>query len=282
MSPQIKWIDPMKAEVHEQALKGDTSNIWDTFKGLTNSISSRVSGNGQEPEDVEANLHLLWYILLQGARNLSPESFGQYHMVYTIAQLRELGVSRQTMENAKETTNVGGQKLWTGLPYLLKDVEAEWNSSDATLTETEKRNLTSFLAKMLAIGIFVDELAGLAVDSFSKAPLEDSESLSTESLQMILMWFKYAGDKLTELSNDSLHWTRAKWTPLHEKLAKLTMNDDGTVAVATMEAYLQMYECVWRTDNPMRPARDMHEDQLTHVEFLGEFCDRFPDLAKPG
>lgn len=62
----------------------------------------------------------------------------------------------------------------------------------------------------------------------------------------------------------------------------MTANDDGEVALAAMRVHLKMYECLWQSDNPMRPAPDVHEHQPAQIEFLGKFCDKFPDLAEPG
>lgn len=151
MFHEAEWVASTKSALRGQALEADSSNIWEHFRVYADHVSSTASRKGSEPKVVDRSLHLLWDIMLQGARNLSPESFGQYHMIYTLARLRELGAPWQTMDNAKQRDDDKAENHWTGLPYLFEDVKAEWEDN-ATWTETEKTNLVSFLAKMLAVG----------------------------------------------------------------------------------------------------------------------------------
>jgi hypothetical protein len=204
-------------------------------------------------------------------------------MLYTILSLRELGTLSRTAETGGDTIEVGNQKLSTDLPYLFKDVEAAWKSSNANISEAQRRNFASFLAKMLAIGICRDELAGLARGSFDEALQEKSRSSMMDSLQMVLIWFKYAGNKLSLLSEKSrCGLSPSGWLSLQNRLAELTNNDDGELALLAMETYLKMYECVWRPTSPMQPVRNLKEEQHAHYTFIAKFCDRFPELAKPG
>jgi hypothetical protein len=158
----------------------------------------------------------------------------------------------------------------------------EWTSRDINMTERQKGSFVSFLAKMLAVGICGEDLIGLVGDCLNEVLPDISGPPRINDLQIILLWFTYAGDKLTGSSSESIRWTPANRLFLHGKLAKLTLNDNEKVAVAAMDAFLKMYECLWRTDDPMRPAVDMHEDQPAHIQFLGRFCDKFPEVARPG
>jgi hypothetical protein len=99
------WIESVKAEIDEQVVKGDDSKIWETFKGLSQSISSTATSPSRGSEVLKANIHLLWYILVRGTCNLSPSSFGQYHMVHTILQPREMSTLRQTAERERYGEN---------------------------------------------------------------------------------------------------------------------------------------------------------------------------------
>jgi hypothetical protein len=279
----VKYIDAIKAEIDSQVANGDASGIWDTFRGLAHVTTSGVIEFKRDPQTLEDNLHLLWYILIQGARNLSPEAFDQYRMLYTILSLRELGTLLRTAETGGNTIEVGNKKLWTDLPCLFDDVEAAWKGSDTNVSQVQRRNFTSFLAKMLAVGICGDDLAGLARDSFDRALQETSRLPLIDSISMVLIWFTFAGTKLTSMSGKSLHGlSPAGWLSLQNRLAELTDSDDGEMALLAMETYLKLYECVWQTANPMHPARNSIEDQYKHIVFLGKFCDRFPELAKPG
>jgi hypothetical protein len=151
-----------------------------------------------------------------------------------------------------------------------------------TYQRLREETLPQFLAKMLAVGICGDEIAGLARDSFDEALQEKSRSLMMDSPNMVLTWFKYAGIKLTFISGESrCGLSPSGWLSLQKRLAELTNSDDGEVALLAMEANLKMYECVWQTANPMRPARNEREDQQAHLTFLAKFCDRFPELARP-
>jgi hypothetical protein len=115
--------DSMRAEIDSQVAKGDASGIWDTFRGLANVTTSRMVESDGDPQNLEDSLHLLWYILIQGARNLSSEAFDQYHMLHTILSFRELGQFSRKTESGENIIEIGNKRLWTDLLYLFDDVE---------------------------------------------------------------------------------------------------------------------------------------------------------------
>jgi hypothetical protein len=89
--------------------------------------------------------------------NLGPETFGQYHMLHTILYLREMGTLSQRTEGSDEkVVEVEHRKLWADLPYLIKDEEAAWKDDDTDITETQRKNLVTLMAKMVAVGICGD------------------------------------------------------------------------------------------------------------------------------
>jgi Protein of unknown function (DUF3632) len=240
MTTQYNWIQSTKAEIDAQVTKGDTSGIERTFRGLSQTFTTG------EPQSLGPKLHLLWYILVRGARNLGPETFGQYHMVHTILYLREMGTLSQRTESGEEkVVEVEHRKLWADLPYLFEDVEAAWKDDDKNITENQRKNLVAFVAKMVAVGICGDNFVDLAQNSFNEVVQEASTSPCIGTLHMVLMWFTYAGDKLTVLSSKMLRGMSPEgWLSLQSRLAELTVIDNGEVALLAMEIYLKMYECV--------------------------------------
>ncbi|KAF2423078.1 hypothetical protein EJ08DRAFT_458569 [Tothia fuscella] len=245
MAAQLNYYNTMKDEIDSQVTKGDASGIWKTFEGYSKIVSSGVSGYSRDAQTLEAQLHLLWYILMQGTRNTEPESLGHYHMVHTILYMRELGTISQ--EAVVEEVSTPGKKLWTDLPYLIDDIEIAWRQSNTNPMQT--RNFVAFLAKMLAVGIEENDLAELARESLYGATQEEASRLSRiDNLHIALTWFTYASDKITTISCRSLYgMSPGGWLALQEKLAGLAAGNDGEVAFLALEVYLKLYECAWRT-----------------------------------
>jgi len=148
-----------------------------------------------------------------------------------ILRAREMGTLSQTISGingAQNTviTQTSDGNIWTDLPFLVKGFHAAWADSNKLSVE-HRKNLSSFLARLVAIGICNNALAGCALMAFRDAletpiPLETSHSNSGRTLEDLLpalhMWLLFAPDKLIRLSEEKFDLQNPE-TALPGKLA---------------------------------------------------------------
>jgi hypothetical protein len=299
------------ADIEEQAAKGDDSVIWDTFNGLLFTINGQYTTSDIPISVLEEEIHLLWYILIQAARNLSSNSKGQLHMVQSLLQARELGVITRTIKDeatnseAQQTAETKDGRMWVDLPFLIKDIEAYWIANEITLDKAEKKNFTSFMAKLLALGIGVSVVASIALSSVSRALEVETSSPSEDEIRLACTWFELAGDKLVILSTTSFKcqtpgphaigplvqkagvtsqgFCSARWLLWMERMKQLSVRENQNIAKLAIYGYLNMHHLIWRTDCAMRPRGVSFDDADTEmcVTVLDSFCKKWPALADP-
>jgi hypothetical protein len=298
------------AEIEQQAAKGDKSAIWDTFNSLLFTITNQYSTSDIPTSVIEEEIHLLWFILIQAAKHLSPNSLGQLSMVQNVLQAREFGALTRTIEIKKtvskvqEVAETKDGRMWVDLPFLFEDLEAEWTADRGALNEAQQRNFTSFLAKLLALGVCWSEIAGLALSTINRA-LEDEHLLLEFQAPLACMWFEKAGDKLVSLCNASFQSPKAdlntigplarkagvssegfspgRWLFWMERMKQFSLGDNEELAKLGVYGYLNMHRLIWRTDCAMRPTGlgNDEADKEMCIAVLEPFCQKWPALAEP-
>jgi hypothetical protein len=207
--------------IDEEASLGNDNTLDRTLGSSFISISSLAveSDSAYKSHRLPISLKDSWYVAIQAAKNYDWLNNKQDSLVYQILKVRERGALQHSVEVdglrhvlPVETTD---GILWTDLPFLAKELQAAWKNS-ISFPDNQRRNLSSFLARLTSVGICNDHLAACALETFRDAletprALDNSPSLGAvgpcimDFLPSIRAWLIMSGDKLIRLSQESFN-----------------------------------------------------------------------------
>ncbi|KAJ2981819.1 hypothetical protein NQ176_g1779 [Zarea fungicola] len=183
-------------------------------------IQLRYSRSKKEASEFEVDLHDLWFIFYQAAKNTVPESPLHDRLVLQIIQARELGPLRRGKASDANIAMTSDGAIWTDLPFLPTDMVQFWSQDWAGMSLSQRLGFTTFLAKLASVGICNNKLsnAGLTVlrdaletprplgkwgESNADHPVGVSNDVTiAELLPCVNLWLYHAGHKLIQLAED--------------------------------------------------------------------------------
>ena len=216
-------------------------NIWDAFRGFVWNISHRYTQFHHPIILYEFDLHDLWYMLIEGAKNTSANHPSQDRLVVQVLAARELGNLTWTppAEDQKEAQPQYAQtshgKIWADLPFLSADVQEAWSKA-LEFSPSHRHNLAAFIARLAKLGICNNALSICGLSLLREAletprRLMASESGSevpvAELLPAVNSWLEHAGHKLIALSSDSYNEFPHEAAGLGELARKAEVSPSG-------------------------------------------------------
>ncbi|KAL7932091.1 hypothetical protein V8C35DRAFT_308463 [Trichoderma chlorosporum] len=170
---QLQWLSKGDRESIEEAIRQKD------FDGLKSSANSKISFINEEysragrPADAfKPILQDLWYLYYQVGKNVPYSSPEQDKWILHILQARGQGnLTRRAQSSQKDddddnhkreiaTTSAG--VIWDDLPFFTADMADFWVKDFATMSATQRVNLSHFLAKLTSTGVD-DNLCGIAL-----------------------------------------------------------------------------------------------------------------------
>ncbi|PMD65041.1 uncharacterized protein K444DRAFT_660198 [Hyaloscypha bicolor E] len=129
-----------------------TNSFLITIKSFMIALNGSFSQYHDPIAFIEADLHHIWYMVISVAKISSPEDTTHDSLVLLLLYFRELGTLRRRIEGVEEEEKVGGERVWTDLPYFAEDLLAEWRNEEG-LTAKQRINLAVFIGKCVAFGV---------------------------------------------------------------------------------------------------------------------------------
>ena len=197
-----------EAADHESR-SGIESTLWFTIRSHVLSINHRYTSNTHPAILVEYDMHDLWYIFVQAAKITNADDPEQDRLVSQLLYAREMGTIRRTaIGTEEEAITSDGFRIWTDLPYLVKDMREAWGKS-MDMSPTHRHNFAAFTARLTAIGVCDPDLTFCALWLLRQTletprPLirpENGDQVSlAELLPACIAWFEYCSHKLLTLA----------------------------------------------------------------------------------
>ncbi|KAL2126358.1 hypothetical protein VTI74DRAFT_1125 [Chaetomium olivicolor] len=221
---------------------GAENTMWQSAWSMVASINSRFASvpSAPDPAMLDMDMHDLWHMYWHGAVNTEPDSPKLDRLALHVIQAREQGVLARISKTSDskgqgsqggagdETTTEGerlqavtsdGGRIWTDLPFLVRDMTAHWTNDCAAMSSSQRLSGAQFLALLAAAGAAADDaLCGIALVLLREA-LETPRPLGhlaptgrdsrrqmrdlsvAELLPAANAWLFTAGRKLVQLSD---------------------------------------------------------------------------------
>ncbi|CZR52826.1 uncharacterized protein PAC_02703 [Phialocephala subalpina] len=192
---------------------GFPTTIWQTIQSFIPNINHRYTIYNNPIVLFEIDMHDLWYKLMLAGKVTDANDVAQDRLVSMILYARELGtLSRTTTvgdgEPSEEAVTEEGTRIWTDLPYCVRDFRDEWLKS-MDLSVKRRANLAALTARMAAVGIGGNDLTANALWLFremleiprrlTRVDLGDEVPVE-ELLPACFPWLRLCGPKLVKLS----------------------------------------------------------------------------------
>lgn len=199
---------------------GSNNDLWETAMSTISNIQLRYSRSKKEGGEFEVDLHDLWFIFYQAAKNTVPESHMHDRLVLQIIQARELGPLRRGKTSDLNIATTSDGVIWTGLPFLATDMVQFWSQDWAGMSPSQRLGFATFLAKLASVGVCNNKLciAALTIlhdaletrrplgkwgESNAEHPISASNDVTiAELLPSVNLWLYHAGNKLIQLAED--------------------------------------------------------------------------------
>jgi len=193
-----------------EGAKGNDNTLNDQIFSAIYAVSGRIHSM-DPPFLLDYDIHDLWHLFITAAKNYHRDNNKQSSLVLQILYLKEMGTLTAVKgEDCIVAKASNGQRMWTDLPWFIEDVCAEWTQSFVDMSTEQRCNLTSFIARLAAVGVGGNSFTGLAlalfIDAFeiprklaiSDTPVSnDEKEISIEELlPLIGTWTLYAPHKL--------------------------------------------------------------------------------------
>ncbi|ELR09685.1 hypothetical protein VC83_06234 [Pseudogymnoascus destructans] len=159
---------------------------------------------GSPESDIEGGLRPVWESILNVAADTEHQS--QEHLVAIVRAVQQQNLSK---DGASEVTVWGEQvRVWSDLPLFGASVRDAWNRAPSTgsindFSASQWRNINAFLARLTSISpstpAFDFSMFGLWT---LRSAFEGTGEASPTDVDAAKVWFEYAEDVLTELSNE--------------------------------------------------------------------------------
>jgi hypothetical protein len=120
-------------------------------------------------------------------------------------------LSRTTTGEFEECVTRDGFKIWTDLPYLVKDFREFWRENWEKMDFDRRCNLVAFMARLTALGVCDAALSSCALALFKETfevqrPLMSEDAVSdgpvpiAELVPACYLWMRYCGHKILTLA----------------------------------------------------------------------------------
>lgn len=235
--------------IEEEAARDESkptseTTLWKSARGLIDNINLRYRISNNPIILFEWDMHDFWHLMLQAAKVTPADDAGMDRLVSQVLYAREMGTITRTTTvpegQFEEAVTSDGERIWTDMPYLVKDFRVFWEKS-MELSPVHRRNAAAFTAKLAALRFGDGNLSCCAVwllrETFetkrrlTRADPGDEVPIS-ELLPACNEWFRHCGHKLLPLaiSNHTFADNPASLAP--GELAQTELGKDGGLSIA--------------------------------------------------
>lgn len=200
--------------------QGDDNTIWLGNYGTLASMVRTFSRSQLSADDLETDLHELWFRYYHGSKNISYNHPALDRLAFQLIQVQARGGILRNIpgvDEAEVATTPSGI-IWTDLPFFTSDMIGFWLRDYAIMGSRSRHNFTAFLAKIASVGLNGNGLFAVALHTLRECletPRQlgdDNHGLAEEGMQSmqdltisdLLMasncWILEAGIKLIQLS----------------------------------------------------------------------------------
>ncbi|KAE9374594.1 hypothetical protein N431DRAFT_438033 [Stipitochalara longipes BDJ] len=149
------------------------------FLVIIKSFMIAVNGEFSQHHDpiafIEADLHHIWYMVIEVAKITQPEDTTHDGLVLLLLYFMNLGTLTRMIEDIEEKAVIGdGRRLWTDLPLFGADLLAGWRGS-GSIPIKQRVNLAVFTGKCVAHGVGGDDIVLSALWLLKEALEGDGE-----------------------------------------------------------------------------------------------------------
>jgi len=210
---------------HQQPLTASQLGELQTSDGWQSAITlwiwylNRALNSTNDPlhmmeRDFEGDIHRLWHLVIDTAKNTDRDDLAQDTLVRQILYIRELGaVTRHPNEEngGISSVSLNGQRIWSDLPYLAEDISKAWKEHCKFSVE-QRTNFAAFIARLASVGVCGNALTVCALLLFKDAletPRPISQNLESNQvpvqdlLPALHSWMFFAPHKLIRLALES-------------------------------------------------------------------------------
>ncbi|OBT97215.1 hypothetical protein VE01_04624 [Pseudogymnoascus verrucosus] len=172
-------------------------------RALTAPAEDKLS-TGSPESDIEGSLRPVWESIINVAADTEHQS--QEHLVSIVRAVQQQTL---TKDGASEVEVWGEKvKVWSDLPLFGVSVRDAWNRTPSTgsandFSASQWRNINAFLARLTSLSqstpTFDFSMFGLWT---LRSAFEGTGEASSADVDAAKVWFEYAEDVLTKLSNE--------------------------------------------------------------------------------
>lgn len=214
-----------REEVREAAARGELEELRGVaFFNRTWIVSERYCKIGDGVDSLEGYLHSLWHIYYQLSRYTSHETSDHDRLVLDVLRIQGKGPLTRPVSGLYgiDIARTVEGTLWNDLPFLVTDMTDFWINNCASMSDTQRLNFASFLAKLASTRISNDRLCQVALVLFRTTFEDGRRDLGTTEvpdnedprrsirdldighlLPAASAWIKEAADNLIQLSDVS-------------------------------------------------------------------------------
>ena len=212
------YWDSLDEKISEEAAQGNSNTLDITVESAIHATIGRCANSLDPPEILDFDIHSFWRTIFLAAQNFDADNPKQDTLLRYILYVREYGtVIRKASTTDNEivlalTSN--GQRIWTDLPFLVQDFYEWWFKDCMNMSTIQRLNISSFVARLVSVGICGNTLSGCALMTFRDALETPRRSTSSDGghelpiedlLPALSSWLVYAPHKLTSLVGNSFN-----------------------------------------------------------------------------
>lgn len=199
---------------------------------------------------IEASLHILWYTFARAASIIPADHPAQDRLAAEVILARELG----SLDSDERTAATEDGRIWSDLPYLIRDLDVFWLSNQQDLSVDECRNLAAFRARLAALGVRTPELCVCALRVLDGALGEDEEYGESETAKGEASGFSTTAAAAARLVPAAVEWVRHAG----HRLAMLSLREgfEG-FSVARWTLWHRRFQAVHQDDNQDEDVREL-------------------------
>ena len=268
--------------------EGTDNSLWKTASNMCSTINKRCSVGDYSDEELDADLHDLWFLFYQAAKHTSSASANQDRLAFQILQAREQDVTPLVpLPIGRRARHFGsGGPVWDHLPFFAADMVKFWKQDCASMSAEQRLNVATFLAKLASIGLAEEKMCVTAFHLFRDAlemarPLGQLGSQDDEDanrgmqhltiaalLPAVNAWLFHAGRRIIQLSEilwSGAHISEGRLGPLVRDEASSEEPDRGGFSPKRWMYWLK------RLEEICLEARRVGEDDL--ADFVWRMMD---------
>lgn len=274
-----------------------TKDFLITIKSFMIALNGSFSQHHNPIDFVEADLHHIWYMVIEVARISEPDDTTHDSLVILLSYFRELGTLRRAIEGVEEDAVVSGGRVWSDLPFFGSDLLAAWEQSKG-MSPKQRANLAMFTGKCVALVVGDGDVLLSALGLLDKAlekpqkptgSKEDDGVPIVELLPACTALFRECGHKLLTLciSNQKIgdndmplsssgqgathkSFSIERWLSWRKRLQDLSQSKDEVLAKEAKCGFDTMINC----------GREMGYDVQGEEKYWAKVMDLLADELK--